>query len=530
MYNNGWIGDYLLSRSKINGQKIAVYDADNDTNYTYNDLNDRANRLANYLKGEFGVKKGDRIAFVSRNRIELIDGYYATGKLGAIMIPYNARLSSEELQKLIDSETPKVLLYEDIYNESILKIKDKVNIESYIILQNIDEDIDIDIDIDIDKDNLNYEEIMKYDNKLINCKDLDFEDIHLIIHTGGTTGLPKGGMISHRAELFNSMNEICTWGLNYEDSAHIILPLFHTGGWNLLTLPLLHAGGKIIINKQFNPRQTLDIIESEKPTVLFGAATIFRMMAELPEFKTADLSSLKWIMAGAAPTPINIMEKFWDKGLKFVLGYGMTEAGPNNLSGVVQFMTDEEMKQKYASVGKPMYLTMTKVVDENNNEVGVNKVGELLWSGPQIFSGYWNNKKETNNTLIDGWVHTGDMVKVDEDGYYYIVGRKKNMFISGGENVFPPEVENHLYKIPEINEVCVFGVPDEKWGEVGKAIISLKPNMEISKEEIQKKLKENLANYKVPNYIRFVDDIPKNNVGKIVVSKIMKMYGTNDDN
>lgn len=522
MYNNGWIGDYLLSRSKINGDGIAVYDADNDTNYTYNDLNNRANKLANYLKYELGVEKGDRVAFISRNRIELIDGYYATGKLGAIMIPYNARLSSEELEKLINSETPKVVVYEDIYNESITKIKDKLDVESYIILQNIDEDIYI--------DNLNYEEIMKYNNKPINCKDLDFEDIHLIIHTGGTTGLPKGGMISHRAELFNSMNEICTWGLNYEDSAHIILPLFHTGGWNLLTLPLLHAGGKIIINKQFNPRQTLDIIETEKTTVLFGAATIFRMMAELPEFKTADLSSLKWIMAGAAPTPINIMEKFWDKGLKFVLGYGMTEAGPNNLSGAVQFMTDEEIKEKFASVGKPMYLTMTKVVDENNNEVGVNEVGELLWSGPQIFSGYWNNEEETNKTLIDGWVHTGDMAKVDEDGYYYIVGRKKNMFISGGENVFPPEIEKHLYKIPEINEVCVFGVFDEVWGEVGKAVVSLKANMKISKEEIQEKLKQNLANYKVPKYITFVEDIPKNNVGKIVVGKIMELYGTSDDN
>ena len=520
MINNGWIGDYLASRSKINGQRVAIFDVDNDKNYTYSDINDRANRLANYLKVELGVKKGDRVAFISRNRIELIDGYYATGKLGALMIPYNARLSTHELEQLINSETPKVLIYEDIYEDSILSIKDKINVESYITLTNEDKN-------QLGSD---YEEILNYDNKPISCLDLDFEDIHLIIHTGGTTGLPKGGMISHRSEFFNSMNEICTWGLNYEDSAHIILPLFHTGGWNLLTLPLLHAGGKIIINKQFDSKQTLEIIEKEKTTLLFGAATIFRMISDLPEYETADLSSLKWVMAGAAPTPINIMEKFWNKGLKFVLGYGMTEAGPNNLSGAVQFMTDDEIKEKYAAVGKPMYLTLTKIVDDNDEEVGVNEVGELLWSGPQIFSGYWNNVEETNKTLVDGWVRTGDMVKVDKDGYYYIVGRKKNMFISGGENVFPPEIEKALYKIPQIKEVCVFGVTDDIWGEVGKAVVSLKPNMMISKNEIQEILRDDLAKFKIPRYIKFVDDIPKNSVGKIVISKIVEAYGNNDDN
>lgn len=517
MLNKGWVGDYLSSRSRINGDSIALHDLDNENKYTYKDLNHRANSLANYFRNELGINKGDRIAYISRNRIELIDGYYGTGKLGAIMIPYNSRLSARELEQLINKESPKILIYEDIFEDNISAIKDKVNIEEYIALEN-------------DGNDEKYQNIINYDTSPVFCKDLDFEDTHLIIHTGGTTGLPKGAMISHRAELFNSMNEICTWGLNYQDSAHIILPLFHTGGWNLLTLPLLHAGGKILINKQFDPKFTLDVIEREKPSLLFGAATIFRMMADLPEFEEADLSSLKWVMAGAAPTPINIMEKFWNKGLKFILGYGMTEAGPNNLSTAAQFVEDEEMRAKYASVGKPMYLSMAKIVDENNEEVGVNEVGELIWSGPQIFSGYWDNEEETKETLVDGWVYSGDMAKVDEDGYFYIVGRKKNMFISGGENVFPPEIEKELYKIPEVNEVCVFGVPDDKWDEVGKAVISLKANMEISKDEIKDILRQSLAAYKVPKYIKFVDEIPKNSVGKIVISKIMEIYGTSDDN
>ncbi|WP_198018514.1 class I adenylate-forming enzyme family protein [Sedimentibacter sp. B4] len=218
-----------------------------------------------------------------------------------------------------------------------------------------------------------------------------------------------------------------------------------------------------------------------------------------------------------------------NKKIKFVLGYGMTEAGPNNLSSTPQFMADETIKSKYASVGKPMYMTITKVVDDSGNEVGANEVGELLWSGPQIFSGYWNNEKETKKTLDGGWVYTGDMATVDEDGYYYIVGRKKNMFISGGENVFPPEIESAIYEIPQVQEVCVFGVPDEKWGEVGKAVVSLKANASITKGEIQSVLRNKLAGYKIPKYIKFVDDIPKNNVGKIVVSKITELYGKCDD-
>lgn len=520
MKNNGWIGNYSYFRARINGSSEAVYDLDNNVHYTYNDLEERANKLANYLKDKLGIVKGDRVAFISRNRIELIDAYYATAKVGAILIPYNARLSAHEFEKLLNSETPKILFYEDVFKNTVSEFKEKVNIEKYIVLP----------DKESVHDDVTYSEIMNYENtNMAYCSDLELDDIHLIIHTGGTTGLPKGGMISHHSLIFNSMNEICTWGLNYEDSAFIILPLYHTGGWNLLTLPLLHCGGRIIINKQFDPKLTLEVIEKEKTTLLFGAATIFRMMSDLPDFEIADLSSLKWIMAGAAPTPINIMERFWNKGLKFVLGYGMTEAGPNNLSSTPQFMSDDLIKEKYASVGKPMYMTMTKVVDENGKEVGTNEVGELLWSGPQIFSGYWNNESETKKTLVDGWIYTGDMATVDEDGYYCIVGRKKNMFISGGENVFPPEVESAIYDIPQIQEVCVFGVPDEKWGEVGKAVVSLKPNAEITKKEIQEILRNSLAGYKIPKFIQFVGDIPKNNVGKIVVSKIMELYGECND-
>lgn len=520
MMNTGWLGNYAYFRARISPEKEAIYDLDNNMHYTYGEVENRSNILANYMVEKLQIQKGDRVAFIARNCMELFDAYYATAKIGAILVPYNARLSVDELEKLIQSETPKILFYEDIFQDTVGQLKSRVDIAQYVVLSNGAKSIE----------DLHYEEILAYENNAERCcEDLDLEDIHLIIHTGGTTGLPKGGMISHRAMLFNAMNEVITWGISHHDSAHILLPLFHTGGWNLLTLPLLHAGGRIIINKQFDPKLSLKVIDEEKPTFVFGAATIFRMMIDLPEFETTNFSSIKWMMAGAAPTPINIMEKFWDKGIPFVLGYGMTEAGPNNLTAPAEFMSFEQMREKFASVGKPMYFTQAKIVDDQGQELGVNEVGELIWSGPQIFSGYWNNEEETAKTLRNGWVYTGDMAKKDEDGFYYIVGRKKNMFISGGENVFPPEIEKVLYDIPEIHEVCVIGVPDEKWGEVGKAVISLKPGKQITKEKVLEQLASRLARYKVPRYITFIEEIPKNNVGKIVAAKVIELYGKAED-
>lgn len=519
--SKSWIGNYSYFRARINSSSEAVYDLDSGIHYTYGDLEKRANLLANFLKYEMGIGKGDRVAYIARNGIEMIDAYFATGKLGAIYVPYNARLSVNELQQLLEKERPRVLVYEEVFADKIADLKKKAAIDNYIVLDSKTNP----------GNDLSYDVILNYGNcSFMGCETLDMEDTHMIIHTGGTTGLPKGGLISHRCELFNAFNEICTWGLNYEDSTLLLLPMFHTGGWNLLTLPLLHAGGRLIINRQFDPKKTLEVIEHERITCLFGAATIFRMMVEQPQFADTDFSSVKWVMAGAAPTPINIMEQFWNKGIKFVLGYGMTEAGPNNISAAAQFMSNDLVRSKYASVGKPMYLTMAKLADDNGREITEpDTPGELLWSGPQIFSGYWDNPEETAKTLRDGWVYTGDMATRDEDGYYYIVGRKKNMFISGGENVFPPEIESAMYDFDEIREVCVFGVGDEKWGEVGKAIVSLKPGKTITKAEIVERLGTKLAKYKIPKYITFVDDVPKNNVGKIVVAKIIELYGRAED-
>ncbi|HRW25171.1 MAG TPA: long-chain fatty acid--CoA ligase [Spirochaetia bacterium] len=515
MQELSWIGNYAYGRARTSPDKVAVTDLDDGRSFTYAELDARANRLANYMRREWGVAKGDRVAFLSRNRVELVDALFAAGKLGAILVPYNVRLSTDELARLMADEEPRALFYEEAFEAAVAALRPRASVERYVRLGErrgspSDE----------------YAAIESYaDASPVSCPGLTEDDVFLLIHTGGTTGLPKGGMISHRAVLFNALSEIITWKLSDADSSHILLPLFHTGGWNLLTIPLLLAGGRVILNRQFDPGLGIRTIAEERTTLVFGAATIFRMMLEHPDFAGADFSSVRWMMAGAAPTPLNVMEAFWARGIPFVLGYGMTEAGPNNLSAPAEDMSFELMREKHASVGKPFFFTQMRIVDDDGRDVGPGGAGELIWSGPQIFSGYWNKPEATAEVLRDGWVYSGDVATRDADGYVYIVGRKKNMYISGGENVFPPEVEKALYEIPEVHEVCVIGVPDEKWGEVGKAVIALKPGASIDKAGVQAALAGRLARFKVPKYVAFVKAVPKNSVGKIVSSDAQRLYG-----
>ncbi len=522
--NFSWIGDHIFRRAEFSPRRLAVEDLDNENKYTYQDIELRANRLANFLTRELNLEKRERIAFLSRNRIEMFDGFFAAGKTGAIFVPYNFRLSVEELTRLISKEKPRIMFYEDVFEEKVEKLKEKVDIDHYFELSSSAAARD---NFPSDR---KYDEIENYDDTSLCQKELNWEDIHLIMHTGGTTGLPKGAKISHRAVLFNSLNEIITWNINHQDSTHLLLPLFHTGGWNLLTLPLLQTGGSVYINRKFDPQITLEVIDEKDPTFIFGAATIFRAIAAQDEFSATDFSSLRWMMSGAAPTPREVMEKYWEQGVKFCAGYGLTEGGPNNLSILAEHMEMEEIKEKYDSVGVPFYFTEVKIVDEKGEEVKAGEAGELIFSGPQIFSGYWNNEEETRQTLQDGWVYTGDIARQDEEGYYYIVGRKKNMFISGGENVFPPEIESRLYEMPEINEACVIPVPDDKWGEVGKAVIKFKEEEQLEKTEIIDYLEDRLAGYKVPKYVAFIEKMPKNDVGKIEAAKVAEQFGEPRDN
>ena len=347
---------------------------------------------------------------------------------------------------------------------------------------------------------------------------INFEDPHLILFTGGTTGLPKGAILSHRLIFWNSINTILSWGLIAEDIQPLLFPLFHTGGWNVLLVPFYHLGAKTILMGDFNPEEALKILEKQNCTIVIGVPTMFLMMANSPKFKTTNLETVKIFISGGAPCPVAIMEKYWAKNKLFKMGYGLTEVGPNNF-----YLPEKQIKKKPTSVGLPVFHCDMKIINTKTNAiVKQGEVGELLLKGPHIFSGYWNEPEETKKTIeSNGWVHTGDLAKQDEEGYYYIVGRRKEMYISGGENIFPVEIEELLFKHPAIDLAAVIGVPDDKWGEVGKAFITLKPDKTTTIDAIREYLAQRLAKYKVPKYFEIKDNLPTSASGKILKRELI---------
>ncbi len=498
-----WIGDWIGRRASLTPQKEALLDAIDEKRYTYSELNNRGNQLANLLSKKIGIEKGDRVAFLLNNRLECLDAFTACGKLGAILVPLNVRLAPPEHQEYINNINPKVLIYEQAFDAVIEQLRPHTpSITHYL-------------HIDASK----LRGTQSYSNEIskqaITCPPhpaVHFEDPFFILPTGGTTGLPKGAVLSHRHIFWNAINTIVTWGIGPNDVCPIIFPLFHTGGWNVLTIPLIHVGARMIFWSKFDAVDTLRRIEEEGCTIIIGVPTMFQLMINTPQFASTDFSSVRFWLSGGAPCPIPIMEEFWKRNnQEFAMGYGLTEVGPNNF-----YMPKNSSKVKSLSVGLPFFHNEVRIVDDNLADVAQGEIGELLLRGPHSFSGYWNNPKATKETIEpDGWVHTGDLARQDKDGFFYIVGRKKRLIISGGENVFPLEVETVLYEHPAVAEVSLVGMPDEKWGEVGCAFVVMKKGTKISEEELLKFMKKRLAKYKIPKKILFVLELPKTSTGKI---------------
>ncbi len=500
--------DFLERRASFSPDWPVLYESDRNREYSYLELNQRASALAAYLTGKANLQKGDRMAVLARNCVEYIDFFFAALKTGIILVPLNVRLSAAELSDMLRQTKPRLLAYEEVFEE-ISSVLENSTIEMLVVLKKERSQLALKAE--------NYDAILETNSgRLSSPVDIQPEDPLLLLFTGGTTGPPKAAVISHRAVFFNMLSETISWQLGPKTVVPGLLPFFHTGGWNLVTLPTMFAGGQVLINPTFDPELTLKQIEEKKCSFLFAAATMFRMISAQDSFEKTDLSSLQFVMSGAAPCPVSVMEPYWEKEIKFVQGYGITEGGPNNLYMPWYSLSWKEVKEKCQSVGKPFIYCQARIVDENGEEKKPGQLGELILGGPVTFSGYWNNPDETKNTLRHGWVYTGDIARKDEDGFYYIADRKKDMYISGGENVFPVEVEKIIEAHPQVQEAAVIGVPDEKWGETGKAFVVLKPGESIVPEDIKKYLGDKLARYKLPREVILVDGIPKSSVGKVL--------------
>jgi fatty-acyl-CoA synthase len=503
-----FVGDFLGRRALYTPDNLAVVDAGKTPHrsFTYSELNNRANRLANWLRDGAGVRKGDRVAILAHNGVEYLDTFFACGKLGAMMVPFNWRLHERELLALIEKTTPKVLIYSDDFKDTVGQIAaERSSIEHYVHL----EGRGINGSRDFEK-TLN-ESILRP----VVTEDVSEEDIACLIFTGGTTGMPKGAQISYRMIAWNTLNTIIH-DLQHGDVTVNTFPLFHTGGLLVYTTPLLILGGTVVLTRKFDPEQVLNLLEDYAATVYAGVPTTYQMMTIAPNWESVDLSNLRFCTSGGAPLPIKLIEQFRDeKGVQFKQGFGMSEFGPG-----VFALAPEDAIRKAGSIGRPNFFVDARVVDENNQPVPPGTVGELVLRGPSMCSGYFN-ENASNAVDDEGWFHTGDLAMMDEGQYTYIIDRKKDMFISGGENIYPAEIEQVLYAHPAVEMCAVVGVSHEKWGEVGKAFVVVKKGAAVNEDELIAHMQHHLAGYKVPKTIEFMDGLPISAAGKILKRELI---------
>jgi len=505
-------GDWLHRRELLSPNKVALIDAvNNNQSITYREWNQRANRLANFLREVFGVGKGDRVSIYSMNRVEYLDALFACNKLGAVLQVIYWRLKTRELEGIINDVEPEVLIYSQEWSKQVEELRLELkSVENYL---GLDQAVN-------DKDVYWLSERERWPDTQPPPVELDWEDPWFICYTGGTAGISKGAVLHYRSVTWNSVNTVVSWGIRPDDVVPQFMPMFHTGGLNVLTIPLIHVGATSIICPGFDIDRFFDQIDSLGVTFFFAVPTMFLMMIQHPRWEEVDLSGVRLVMAGGGNCPKVVYEAFWEKGVEFKEGYGLTEAGPNTF-----WLPGEEVKGKIGSVGRPLFHIDVKIMDDEGKTLGVNEIGHLLIRGPHVFGGYWNKPKETAEVIVDGWLRTGDLARVDEDGCYYIVGRSKAMIRSGGENIYPAEVEDVMHSHVDVADAALIPVPDPKWGEVGRAIVMLKPGSNLSEEDLTSWIRDQMAHFKVPKLIVFVDQLPKTAANKTDKKILIDLYG-----
>ena len=490
-----WATDWLARREALSPHKIALIDSlHGDRAITYREWNRAANRTAHLLCA-LGVSKGDRVAILATNRVEYLDLWFACGKLGAILQTLNWRLAPAELAGLVAGAEPRVFIAGANFAGSAQRILTSANSPARQITLGPEFDTlrDAQPDTPLPDPGL--------------CDD----DPWVICYTGGTTGLPKGALLTHGSITANSVNTVMSWGLDSDDIAILNAPLFHTGGLNVFTAPLVHAGGTSIVCAGFDPDQVFDLVERAGVTVFFGVPTMFIALQQHPRWATADFSRLKIVISGGAACPLPVFERFWARGVDFKTGYGLTEAGPNTF-----WLPRELVRAKPGAVGWPLFHVHVQIRDEHGAECGPDQVGELFIRGPHVAAGYWRRPEETARAIdAAGWLTTGDLARRDADGCYTIVGRSKDMIISGGENIYPAEVESVLHGHPDVAEAAVVGVPDPKWGEVGRAYIVPRTGAAPSADGLTAFCQAQLARFKIPKSFVLVESLPKTGAGKV---------------
>lgn len=487
-----WFGKWNV----YNPNKVAVEEYETCRKLTFRQVHQLGCALAQWLTCEMGLRQGDRIAVMAENCLEYIALFAAAQKTGLILVPLNYRLTARETEYLLNDAQAAMMVYDQNYSSKLTDSITFNRISHRLTLDELSRRCDT---------ILSQESFIEFEN-------IPFEEDHplFIIYTSGTTAFPKGSVYTHKMLLWNAINTEIRLDITGSDRSINCAPPFHTGSWNVLMTPFFLHGAYTLLMRNFQPDAVLKAIEQENMTIFWAVPTMLRMLTESTAFDTTRLDSLRYIIVGGEAMPIPLIDLWHSRGIAIRQGYGLTEVGPN-----VTSLNHTDAIRKQGSIGTPNFFYRVKIIDSSHREVIGEGTGELLLKGPNVTPGYWNNPSATAEAIRDGWFHTGDMVRRDEDGFLFVVDRIKNMYISGGENVYPAEVEYLLRHHPAIEQVAIVGMPHPKWGETGKAFVVLKQNELVSEEELKDFCRENLAKYKVPGHIEFVDELPKNDAGKI---------------
>jgi acyl-CoA synthetase (AMP-forming)/AMP-acid ligase II len=502
------VGDTIEKSALRFPRKIAIISG--NSRLTYKDLDRQSNRFVNAMLG-LGVKFGDKIAVLSRNCPEFVVIHYGLAKIGAVMVPLNFRYTGRELTFVTNDSETNTLIFQQEYIGLVESCRQELtNIQNYVCIGE---------DYGGRWVNDYYQMIDNHPDTSPNIM-VKEEDEFNLLYTAGTTGFPKGAIITHKASIATNLSVIIDFYFEEDDIILISGPLFHSGQLNLSLHPMITMGGTAVLLSKFDPDEVLYTIEKERVTKVGLVPTMLYNLLQSPELTRFDLSSLKKLNYGASPIPRNVLEMALEyfKNIKITQSYGSTE------DGLLTVLKPYEQLRKFGCTGRPLLFVDVRVVDQEGCEVLPGETGEIVTRGPHVMKGYFKRPRETEEAFRDGWFHTGDMAMIDDEGFITIMDRKLDLIISGGENIYPKEVEDVLYTHPAVSEAAVFGIPDEKWVEAVCAAIVLKPGMRVSEAEIIDYCTKSLASYKKPKVITFVNSLRKNEVGKVMKRQLKDPY------
>ena len=499
----GMIVDWIAHNALNLPNKIATIELPSGRQETYAQMHDRVGRIAGWLQG-LGVEKGDRVGVLALNSIDTMDIIFATWRIGAVHLALNFRLTPTELDYIIGNAEPKVLI-SDVELEATVNAL-TVSIERLVKMDGLGGDTD-------------FEERTRDAKPITEMVELEPEDQCMLMYSSGTTGLPKGVIITCGMMLWAQVNAGAAMGCTQDMVSLAVMPLFHIGGLQVFTCPALFAGGTAVTMRTFDPGATLDAFSDRDLgiTHFLGVPAIFNALRDHPKNPQSDFSGLKAIIAGAEAVPASLVNWWAERGVVIQEGYGMTE----NVASCC-ILGRDDVTEHIGSAGKALRHLQIRIAREDGSEADPGESGEIWCRGPVVTPGYWRRTDADEETFVDGWLRTGDIGSRDAEGFIYIEDRLKDMYISGGENVYPAEIENILYELKEIREVAVIGVPDERWGESGCAVVALQADAEISREAILEHCRPRLARFKHPNHVVFVDELPRNATVKVLKFELRK--------